>query len=70
MKPKKHVHELWVKGPIMFEARRLAYEELKRNYARQGMRFDQVSKGEQERAITVLLFNAQEVFYNRAKKLV
>jgi hypothetical protein len=70
MKPKKHIGELWVPGPIMYEARRLAYEELKRNYAREGMRFDLVSKGEQERAITVLLFNAQEVFYNRAKRLI
>jgi hypothetical protein len=70
MKPKRVYHELWVKGPVQSEARRLAYEELKRNYANKNLRFDMVSKGEQERAITVLLFNAQEVFYNRAKKLV
>jgi hypothetical protein len=67
---RKHYHELWVKGPVQSEARRLAYEELKKNYALKGMRFDHVTKGEQERAITVLLFNAQEVFYNRAKKLI
>jgi hypothetical protein len=70
MTPKKYYHELWVRGPVYHEARRLAYEELKKNYALKGLRFDHVSKGEQERAITVLLFNAQEVFYNTAKKLV
>ena len=63
----KYVPSLWAIGPIRNEARRLAKAELTRHYNALGKRFDLLSKQQQENAITVLVYNAQEIWAKAAK---
>jgi hypothetical protein len=63
----KYYRELWLKGPVRNEARRLAREELRKHYARKGEDFDLCSEVAIEKAITVLIFNSEDIYLKKAK---
>lgn len=63
----KYYRELWNNGPVRTEARRLARERLKETLAKQGSRLDLCTPKQIENAITVLLFNSEDVFLKQAK---
>jgi len=63
----KFFRELWLKGPVRTEARRLARLELEANMRKRGEDPSKASKQQMENGITVLLFNSEDVFLKRAK---
>lgn len=63
----KYYRELWNTGPVRTEARRLAKLELEANCRKRGEDPRKLSHREMENAITVLLFNSEDIFLKRAK---
>lgn len=59
--------ELLHYGPVRTEARRLAWETFAKIQQGKGLRPDLLSPKEKENAITVMLWNAGEMFLQRAK---
>jgi hypothetical protein len=62
-----YYRELWLKGPVRNEARRLAREELRKQYAKKGINIDHASPGTVEKEIIVLLYNTEDIFLKKAK---
>lgn len=63
----KYYRELWIKGPVRTEARRLAKQALADSLKARGIRIDLQTPKQVENAITVLLFNSEDVYLKRAK---
>ena len=63
----KYYRELWNNGPVRTEARRLARLDLRAHYIKQGKRLDLCTEKQVENAITVLLFNSEDIYLKRAK---
>lgn len=63
----KYYRELWNSGPVRTEARRLAELMLKGAYARDHKDWNLLSQRQKDNAITVMLFNSEDVFLKRAK---
>jgi len=63
----KYYRELWMDGPVRKEARRLARLDLRKEYEAKGGDFDSLSFTETNNAVTLLLFNSEDVYLQRAK---
>lgn len=63
----KYYRELWNTGPVRTEARRLARADLAKQYNNKGQDLYLLSDRAIENAVTVLLFNSEDVYLKRAK---
>ena len=63
----KYYRELWLKGPVRNEARRLARLDIFKIFTKKGKNPNLCSDIAIEKAVTVLLFNSEDIYLKRAK---
>ena len=64
----KYFRELWTTGPVAKVARMLAKEDLRKRLMKEGHDLRNLSEKEVDNGVTVLLFNSEDYYLNRAKE--